>query len=300
MTQMRPDRFLIFFVWILFPFSFCHAAEQGTADPILATVNGVKITQNDFDEALEAAQKNGETHHATEDFKSRVLNELIELILIEKSLISDGQMENPKLVSDLKLSRLATLKRFFLAHSLGPMRTITVAEADKFAADHPDFFANRKTYSYVDLKIEREPRLDVARIKAMVMMANKRTSKSDPAEHHSIQEILAYLGATNINYTQFQGFRSSEQIQESLLNDLKSLPPGQLVVNTDSDKRFVHVILLRASAPDPMDPIQARGQIAKGILMQEASEKTKTILEDLKRKADIHINANEPSPKKTK
>lgn len=297
---MRTDIFLICFVWILSSFSVSYAAEQGTLDPVLATVDGVRISQRDLDEALEAAQKNGKTERVSEDFKSRILNELIELTLIEKSLASDGKMQNPELVKDLKFARLTALKNFFLTRSLGPMRAVKVDEVDKFAADHPDFFANRKTYSYVDLNIEKEPRMDIARIKAMAMMSNNRTSKTDPAAHHGLQEILAYLGATNINYNQFQGFRSSEQIEEPVLNDLKALTPGQMAVDTDLDKAAVHVILLRSVAPDPMDPIQARGQIAKGILRQEASEKAKTILDDLKRKADIHINASGASPQKAK
>jgi EpsD family peptidyl-prolyl cis-trans isomerase len=265
-------------------------AERAAVDQgILATVNGVAITQADVDRALSFALAHNDKMRVSEQLKKDIVDELIVLALIEQRMAQTGLLRSPSVQGEIELSRRSLLKRIFLEQVVGQKTEVKAEDIDRFVAEHPDFFDNRKTYFYSDLKIAREARVDVSRIKGFALSANSKTVEQNKAAGGAVARILGYVQAVGGDFTSFRGYRSSEQIDPGLLKDLSTLELGKFAVNDTAEKGFIHVLELYAVHPDPVDPAQARPQIARGLAAERAKKVAEGIIAKMRADADIRF-----------
>jgi EpsD family peptidyl-prolyl cis-trans isomerase len=268
-------------------------ARSEEAPAVLATVNGVAITEDDVARILKITAKYNPDFAINARSKKEVLERLIDTLLMEAKLKKDGDLAGPDAVAELDLARKNAVRAYFVSEKMEKPKPPTLEEVDRFAKEHPSLFAERKAWHYADLKFGKDEKVDIHVIKAMAMVSNQKKNVADPNAPRwaKLDRALGYLTSISEPYTLFRGFRDSEQIDGKILKILEGAHPDEIIVDDESDSEYYHVVLLVSVEPDSVEVNTARNAIFRGMVLERDAAGLKKAVAELRTGAQIKYGA---------
>lgn len=245
------------------------------ADKVLATINGIKITQADFERELFQKGINPAGNDLTEQVIDETFQSLISGILAEQYLANAGRLSDQTLKDRIDYLRTQAINEYFFYYVARNLKPIDKQEEDAFVAENPDFFKDRRFYYYSSLEFKKDLAVDLSQIKKMLYSSD------------NFDKIAEFLNSKKIRYELFRGFKPSEQITQNILEKLKTLSPGEGGIVNAPDSDNVYVVKLFSTSADPVDPVKAHGVIINGMFMTRAAEQVNQLMKQMREGADI-------------
>lgn len=143
-TRFTPGRMAIFGIMALL--GGCHAAPVADKSPVLATVNGERITERDYQDYLRARDLQEPALPRNAQSKQIVLNELINRVVLAQAALKAHLNREPAVHVALKEDRenilaRAMLKRYLGRHPISPQALRTLYRQEVLKAPHEEYRA---------------------------------------------------------------------------------------------------------------------------------------------------------------
>jgi EpsD family peptidyl-prolyl cis-trans isomerase len=281
---------LILVLLLLCMVGSASASDEARKSRVLATVNGTVITDADLDRFVRLSLKTGVIKSIDDDTRKFMLDKLIDMYVVEQATDKDRRVDKLELEKLRDFARLDASYNYYLDTHVSPSLSVSEGEAQKFIADHPQYFDGRRSFYFSNIEIVRN-RLDVPRIKALAQMARRQFDNAKTLEERQavLNPIIGYVQAVAGKLTHFRSWKASEQLGSDLFKHLSVMKEGDIVVDDESSPKVVRVIMLYASEANPLDPRESQSIISQGILHDKQEEAAKNLVGNLRAQADIRI-----------
>lgn len=259
------------------------AAPDQASDKVLVIVNGVKITQEDYNLALQQKGINPLADRLTAEMIDDALLLLTDSVLEEQYLTGTGQINDKMFTDRLRSARRALTNEYFtwiVGRKIGYPEQ---KDIDQFVNEHPEIFVDRRFYYFSSINFNATKEVDMSQIK------NMSSSSTD------FDRITQYLDSRKVQYNQFRGYRPSEQIEEYVLQKMKTMSAGEGAVIASPEKDKIVILKLFNSSPDPIDPVKVRNNIVHAITISKAVVMVDQAIRQLRDSANIQY-IEKPKP----
>ena len=259
------------------------STKTGTAppiaqSPIVAIVNDEPITLAQLNTASAGALQGTTDPLMATNIKTRILNLLIDQLIVTQSAEKSPFAKSPELTQALERFRRETLFNLYLNKEIGTLPAVNPRIVDAYINDHPEFFANRKTYHYVQLLIEPGSTSTIPNIEGVI--------KSD-----NLPGLIAWLKSNRIPNQRDLFWRGSEQIDPNIRSVLDHLKDGDIRVQLTPDAKAILVIQKQGTYPDPILADDARSGISQRVEQDYRNQAAKAFVDSLRAKSTIqYIN----------
>jgi hypothetical protein len=172
---------LFIFLLLLCIGGSASASDEVRRPRVLATVNGAVITDADLDRFVRLSLKTGVIKSIDDDKRKFLLDKLIDMYVVEQAINKDPRVDKLELDKLRALARLDASFNYYLDTHVSPALSVSEGEAQKFISEHPEYFADRRSFYFSNIEIVRK-RLDVPRIKALAQMAKRQYESAKTPE----------------------------------------------------------------------------------------------------------------------
>lgn len=264
--------------------SSCGLVGGGAKAPkgqVVATVNGEEITVTELNREIGgAAPADAEQRKAMEQaaLQSIISRKLVAQAAKEQKLDKTPAFAQQELQTKESML-VGAMQRKIAAAVPNPSR----AEAEKFVADHPHMFAERRVM-VVD-------QIVVAQFSPALM------KEFEPLT--TLEQVEGVLGRENLDFQRTTTVLDTLNAPEDLTTTLMKLPPGEIFVFPRGNAVFVNQI--RESRTLPFTGERAVNYATAGIKQMRTQEAVARQLETIRKAADEKITYNEkykPAPAK--
>ena len=260
------------------PSTSTGTAPSTTQSPIAAIVNDEPITLSQLNTASAGALQGTTNPIMATNIKTRILNLLIDQLIVTQAAEKSPFAKAPELAQAIERFRRETLFNLYLNKEIGTLPLVNPRIVDAYINDHPEFFANRKTYHYVQLLIEPGSTSTIPNIEGVI--------KSD-----NLLGLIAWLKSNKIPNQRDLFWRGSEQIDPNVRSVLDNLKDGDIRVQLTPDAKAILVIQKQGTYPDPILAEDARGGISQRIEQDYRNQAAKAFVDSLRAKSTIqYIN----------
>ncbi len=254
------------------------------AAQVLARFANGQITSDDVD-AVIIRQHAGNTPQA----RQAVLRTLVAAYAVEEELTSKGKELPPVLEQALADPRRQMMLDYYLQNQFTKHEP-TDADIDAFVASNPQFFANRATFRYFDFMIETRGSDATATVQAAI--GRLRATRKPTIE--AVNRFKADLREQNIRLIAEQHYQGSEQLPSDQLRLFEELATSRTWYRVEPRNGSVRLVALLDRIADPVDPVDMRPQIVRGLIAQDMQSQRRGLvdaigaakLEDLRRHKD--------------
>ncbi len=246
--------------------------------PIVAIVNGEPITLSQLNAASVGALQGTPDPRMATSIKTRILSLLIDQLIVTQSAEKSPIAKSPELAQAIERFRRETLFNLYLNKEIGTLPVVNSRNVDAYINDHPEFFADRKTYHYIQLLIEPGTTSSIPNIEEVI--------KSE-----SLPGLIAWLKSNKIPNQRDLFWRGSEQIDPNVRSVLNNLKDGDIRVQLTPDAKAILVIQKQGTYSDPILAEDARSGIAQRIEQDYRNQAAKAVVDSLRAKSNIqYIN----------
>lgn len=248
----------------------CGGGRDKAASQTAAKVNRSEITVHQINFVLQQ-QRNLRPEQA--DAASRqILERLVDQQLALQRADGLKLDRDPRVVQQLEAAKREILARAYLERVAEAAPKPTAEEVQKYYADKPALFGERRIYSLQEIVIEAEPEQGAA--------LRERLGASK-----SIAEFAEFLKVNDFRFAGNQAVRAAEQLPLASLDTFARMKDGQALM-TPSASGF-QVLVLAGTRSQPITQEQARPAIEQVILNER---KRKLVEDDIKQlRADAEI-----------
>jgi EpsD family peptidyl-prolyl cis-trans isomerase len=242
--------------------------DKPAATQVAAKVGSEEISVHQINQVLQRTNTAGATPEAIKNLSREVLEKLIDQQLAVDQATESKLHRSPEVVAQIEAARRDILARAYLQKVAAGLTKPSLEEANKYIAEHPELFAERRIYNLREIVLPPQPgSAGVAEQLRSLLAAGK-----------SFDDIAASLKAQNIPFNTGSATRAAEQIPLEVLAKLHALKDGQsLVVEAPQSATLVHVV---ASQLSPVNPAEAVPRVQQFLYNQRASE---AVAADMKR-----------------
>ena len=249
--------------------------SPSTQSPIVAIVNGEPITLSQLNTASAGALQGTPDPRMATSIKTRILSLLIDQLIVTQSAEKSPIAKSPELAQAIERFRRETLFNLYLNKEIGTLPVVNPRNVDAYINDHPEFFADRKTYQ---LLIEPGTTSSIPNIEGVI--------KSE-----SLPGLIAWLKSNRIPNQRDLFWRGSEQIDPNIRSILNNLKDGDIRVQLTPDAKAILVIQKQGTYSDPILAEDARSGIAQRIEQDYRNQAAKAVVDSLRAKSNIqYIN----------
>ena len=223
----------------------CSQGQHGADNAPVARVGDETISEAELQQAL-AAMRPVDADHAL-DLRGEAVNALIDERLLSRAARAEKLDEAPEVRLAIDAAARRILNEAYLARRYKDLKPPSAAEIDEYYYSHPELFAKRRIYHMQDVSLV----LPVQRLGEV---------ESRIKQSRDLGEFQAWLKMQGIASHTHEKVRPAEQIAKPLLEQLKALQNGQVIVEVRGKNR-IRIVHLVSSEPRPLSPEEARGAI---------------------------------------
>jgi EpsD family peptidyl-prolyl cis-trans isomerase len=239
----------------------CGETKDKPATQTAAKVNKEEITVHQINFAL--GQQRG-VRPQQEAVRKQVLERLVDQELTLQKAAEIKIDRDPKVVQQVEAARRDIISRAYLERVGDTAIRPTAAEIEKYYADKPALFKERRIYNLQEIAIEAKPE------QVPALKARLESSKN-------INEFVEYLKANDFRFAGNQAVRAAEQLPLASLDTFASMKDGQATLNPTPTGATV--VVLAGSRSQPIDLQRASPAIEQFLLNER---KRDIIAKDLK------------------
>ena len=231
------------------------AAKDKPASQVAAKVNKEEISVHQINFVLQ--QQRGLKADQAEAASRQVLERLIDQELAIQKAQELKVDRDPRVVQQIEAAKREIVARAYIEKVGDAAAKPTPEEINKYYADKPGLFKERRIYSIQEIAIEAAPN------QVPVLRAKLEAAKS-------INEFVDYLKANNIRFAGNQAVRPAEQLPLSMLDTFAKMKDGQAMLLPSASG--AQVVVLAGSKSEPVDEARAKPAIEQ-FLMNDAKRK---------------------------
>jgi len=208
--------------------------EKKVGGQVVAVVNGEEVTQQEVNAELQAANIPG-----TADKKAvmaQVVQQIVDRKLLVQKAKAEGLDKSPNYLEQLRRGEDALIINLLTTKAAKGVALPDAAAVDKFIAENPTLFSERKRYTLDQISFAQPTDQTVLR-------------QLEPA--HSLEAVAATLSAAGIQFTRGSGEIDSAMLPPPVAAKIAALPAGEPFVAPDKGRIVASVITATTPAPTP-------------------------------------------------
>lgn len=224
--------------------------EKKVGGQVVAVVNGEEITQQDVNAELQGA-----TIPPTADKKAvmgQVVQRIVDRTLLVQKAKAEGLDKSPTYIGQLRRAADALAVNLLTSKAAKGVALPDSGAVDRFIANTPSLFADRKIYKLDQLIFAQPADMSVLR-------------KLEPAK--TLDAVAAVLTASGIQFARGTSQLDTAAIPPAIAAKIAALPAGEPFVAPDKGRLVASVIT--SVVPNPTPAAQAR-PAALDLLRQQA------------------------------
>lgn len=251
--------------------------KAADAGPVLATVNGEKISALQLKDEMQRAN----VPPAQQDQASKqLLDALIDRQLVIDQAEKDKLDRDPQVVQAIERAKALIIAQAYMQKKVGNIAAPTDAEVSDYFQKHPEFFSKRKAYALQQIAIESK---DVSE------PLKQLTDKA-----RSLDEVAAWLTQNNVRFLRNDKTRTTAELAPQLSAKLDSMPLNQLFMVGEGPRTMLVSIAAAKEAPVTLE--EAAPQIRNFLGNQRSKEAADAELKRLRAGAKIeYVNKAAPA-----
>jgi EpsD family peptidyl-prolyl cis-trans isomerase len=249
------------FLIVFSSFSFLPACgkkdSSAPATQVAAKVGSEELSVHQINQVLSRTNTTGTTPEVAQAMGREVLEKLIDQQLAVSKAVENKLDRSPETVATLEAARREILARAYIQKITGALPKPSVEDAQKYFAEHPQLFAQRRIFNIQEIVTPNSPGL-ADQLRGMA------------GSGKPIEEVASLLKSKNIKFNGGSASKPAEQIPLELLAKVHALKDGQsLVLETPQALTYLR---LAASQASPVDQATALPRIEQFLTNQRASE----------------------------
>ena len=231
--------------------------SSAPATQVAAKVGSEELSVHQINQILSRTNTAGASPEVAQAMSRDVLEKLIDQQLAVTKAVDSKLDRSPETVAAIEAARRDILARAYLQKVAGAQPKPTAEESQKYYAEHPQLFAQRRIFNIQEIVAPASPGL-ADQLRGMA------------ASGKLIDEVASFLKAKDIKFNGGSASRPAEQIPLELLNKVHALKDGQsLVLETPKSVTYMR---LASSQTSPVDQTTALPRIDQFLTNQRASE----------------------------
>ncbi len=240
----------------------CSKPAEKPATQVVAKVNKQELTVHQINFLLE--QQRGLKPEQTEAARKQALERLIDQELAIQKAVEIQLDRDPHVMQQAEAARREIIARAYFERVGDGASKPTDAQVQKYYADNPALFAERRVYQFQEWFVE------VAADQADAVRAKAQSSKV-------MSEFTDFLRARNLKFEFNQAIRAPEQLPLNSLAVFAKMKDGETIIH--AKPAGLQVITLVSSRPESVELARVKPVIEQ-FLMNE--HKARIISDDLK------------------
>ena len=240
----------------------CNKPAEKPASQVVAKVNKQELTVHQINYLLE--QQRGLKPEQSEAARKQALERLIDQELAIQKAVEIELDRDPRVMQQAEAARREVIARAYFERVGDGASKPTDAQVQKYYADNPALFAERRIYQFQEWFVE------VPADQADVVRAKAQSSKA-------VSEFTDFLRARNLKFEFNQAIRAPEQLPLNSLATFAKMNDGETIVH--AKPAGLQVITLVSSRREPVELAKVKPVIEQ-FLMNE--HKARIIADDLK------------------
>ncbi len=242
------------------------------AGPVAARVNAVEIPVQQVDFILARTVAAATPPEQGPRIRREILDKLVDQQLAVEQALAKKLDRSPEVLMAIDAARREILARAYIEQLTAGLGKPTPEEAQKYYAEHPPLFAERRIYNIQEIVLPASAGV-AAKLDEML------------AAGKPMAEIAGWLKDKGIKFVAASATRSAEQIPLELLPRIHALKDGQgLVIDSVQNTTVMRVL---ASQSVPVTEAAALPRIQQFLGNQRAAAAAERELKQLKAKAKI-------------
>lgn len=240
----------------------CDKPADKPASQVVAKVNKQELTVHQVNFLLE--QQRGLKPEQTEAARKQALELLIDQELAIQKAVEIELDRDPRVMQQAEAARREIIARAYFERVGDGASKPTDAQVQKYYADNPALFAERRVYQFQEWFVEVAPdQADAVRAKAQ--------------SGKNMTEFTDFLRARNLRFEYNQAIRAPEQLPLNSLATFAKMNDGETIIHTKP--AGLQVIALVSARREPVELAKVKPVIEQ-FLMNE--QKARIIADDLK------------------
>lgn len=237
--------------------------DKKVATQVVAKVNADEITVHQVNTIL--ARTPNLPAQSEARAKRQVVDRLINQRLAVQQAMEKKLDRSPEVVQAIEAAKNDILARAYLRQVAAAGAKPTPGEIQRYYAEHPELFAQRRLYVLEEISFA--PRDDLgAQLRAQLPRLR------------SMEDIGSWLKTREVQFTVNRGARAAEQIPIEMLPRISAMKDGDLQLLEGAERLIV--VRVVATKPAPVDEASAAPAIQRYLLNRRSSE---AIDEEIKR-----------------
>lgn len=208
--------------------------EKKVGGQVVAVVNGEEVTQQEVNAELQGANI-----PPTADKKAimaQVVQQIVDRKLLVQKAKAEGLDKSPNYLEQLRRGEDALMINLLTTKAAKGVSLPDAAAVDKFIADNPTLFSQRKRYTLDQISFAQPSDQSVLR-------------QLEPA--HSLEAVAATLSAAGVQFTRGNSTLDTAMLPPAVAAKIASLPAGEPFVAPDKGRIVASVITSTTAAPTP-------------------------------------------------
>lgn len=240
----------------------CSKPAEKPATQVVAKVNKQELTVHQINFLLE--QQRGLKPEQTEAARKQALERLIDQELAIQKAVEIQLDRDPHVMQQAEAARREIIARAYFERVGDGASKPTDAQVQKYYADNPALFAERRVYQFQEWFVE------VAADQADAVRAKAQSSKA-------MSEFTDFLRARNLRFEFNQAIRAPEQLPLNSLAVFAKMKDGETIIHAKPNG--LQVIALVSSRPEPVELARVKPVIEQFLTNEH---KARIIADDLK------------------
>jgi EpsD family peptidyl-prolyl cis-trans isomerase len=262
-------------VWVacaLVVLSGCGGGDKKDkpASQVAAKVNEEEISVHQINFVLQ--RQPGVRPEQADEARRQILDRLVDQELAVQKADEMKISRDPNVLMSIEAARREIIARAYADKVAQTAARPTREEVQKYYAEHPELFKERRIYQIQEL-IAEVPAEKVAAVSDRIKAAK------------TPGEVAEYLKASNIRFVSNQAFRAAEQLPMSELKTFAGLRDGQSIVKRGPGG--LQVVSLLASRSEPVSDDKATAAIEQYLWNERKREVLEKDREHLRAAARI-------------
>jgi len=221
------------------PISVSPAPGPGTAAPsssaVVATIDGEEIRADDVD--LEIALLHAPSRADKAIVARRALQNIVQQRLLIRAIGDPGMRVDPALPASARRDQEAGFLFTCFRRRALSVPPPSDAEADAYAARHPNEFASRHIYRVGQLRLKG--------------IAADMPQLSAIADDHTLDAVAAHLGTLGLPFERGIGALDTADVPADLVTEIQRLPGGEPFVLPKGDDTMIYAVMGREDVNEP-------------------------------------------------
>lgn len=252
--------------------------QKKASGQVVAVVNGEEITQQQLNADL--AGVNLPPNVDKKAVQSQVLQQVIDRQLLVAKAKAQGLDQSPTYLDQVRKAQEGILINLLTTNIAKGLPLPGAAQIDKFIADNPAMFAQRKNYGLDQIAFPgTNDQALIAKLKAA----------------HSLGDVEAALTASKIQFVRGTGTLDTATIPPQVAAQIATLPPGEPFLVPQNNQIIASVV--KSVESQPLSAEQARPIVTNILRRQAAGEAMSKLVKDERGKAKIEYQSGFTPPK---